>query len=172
MTVSYGSAYWPYRSGSLTYNGEPVRLRQSIMTAIVARLGAISTANDYLTALGSNVYEWKTTKWESSDLPGVTVKDMADTILSEQTRGQDSFFMHSLRVQVELATSGSTSMTAIRQMIGDVYRAVWLDATWGGLAIQTLDAGNEIATEKEEYQVVGATISLDVIYRTGKFQEG
>jgi hypothetical protein len=79
--------------------------------------------------------------------------------------------MHALTVQIELATSGSTSMSAIRQMVGDVYHAISVDDTWGGLAIQTTDLGNEIATEKEELQVVGATIQIQVLYRTSKFLE-
>lgn len=169
-SVAYGNP-WPYGTADLTYAGEPVRLRELIIQAIVDRFETILTAAGYYTDLGEHVVEWKTTKWQTQDLPGVAVKDLSDIPLSEQTRGSHNYLIRQLTVLIELATSGTTSVQAIRQMIADIYRAISQDETWVGLAIQTIDMGNEVAVEQEEFKVVGANIQVQVIYRTEKFQE-
>lgn len=171
MSTGYSNSHWPYGSAALTYGGERVRRRDSIVDALVDRLEDISIANGYQTDF-EHVEAWKVTPWQDADLPGLTVKDLSDEPLNEVSRGTMNKILHGLLVRIELACSGSTPVATIRKMIGDVMDAIRQDETFGGLAIQTSWLGDEIAVEQEERTVTGANIALRIDYRTDKWLEG
>ena len=136
--------------------------RQSIMNAVKTRLQSITVANGYDFNLGSNIYEWRTTALNDNELPGIVFRDTQNIKIEG---GPVAYFRWGLNVEVEIITQGGTSITDIRKMLGDVYKAIKTDDTWGGLAITTEQPNSdEIQSEQQERKITGAAIRLQIIY--------
>jgi len=131
-------------------------IRQTIMAAFEDRLQTILTANGYQTNLGSNVFEWRGTALEDSELPAVIYRDMADT--TALTFGRQE---HKLRVDLDIFTNSTADV--MRKLIADIHTCMASpDTTLGGLAEDISPVSDEtIQTEHEDKKYFG--ISLKVI---------
>lgn len=138
--------------------------REDILGALETRLKTISVANGYHTALGAHVSAWLPAVISESERPAANVRDMDDSII----RDTAPFDTHQLSVEIDVA---STTVTALRQAIYDVYKAVGTDPTFGGLAIDTALLGDAFQLDQLERAVTGAIVSLSITYRTSNYQE-
>ena len=145
--------------------------RQQIVDAVATRLGTILTTAGYHTNLGSNVFEWKGTKFEAREMPGIDVRDTVDEIDHRSIDTPTNVDTHRLTVMLSLAVDGSTSTDSVREMIADVYKAIGTDPTFGALAIDSWVVKDEVDTEQEELRISGVEIEIAVLYRTSLFQE-
>ncbi len=138
--------------------------RQDIIDALDTRLRTILTAGGYETDLGSNVFEWRATALQESELPGLIYRDISCEPVENTASLYQEFF---LNIEVEIITvSGSTTASQIRKMIADVYKAIGTDDKWGGLALGTFSDGDEMNIEQAEKIIGGATVSFHVHFAT------
>jgi hypothetical protein len=142
-----------------------VSIKQAdIVSAIETRLKTISTANGYHTALGTHVFVWLPAVIDVSELPAANIRDLDDTI----ERDTVPYDLHRMSVEIDVA---STGVTAVRSAVYDVYKAIGTDPTFSGYAINTALLGHAFEVDQTEKIVVGAVISLAVLFRTSNYQE-
>lgn len=145
-------------------------IRQQIMTALDTRMKAILTAGGYETDLGTSVFEWRTENLDDSQLPALVWRDIAAGVSDQADDGAAmGSHAHALTVEIEIITSGSTAPAAVRKMIADVYKAIGVDDTWGGLALATAPREDETEHDQAEKKIAGATIRAVIIYETLSF---
>jgi hypothetical protein len=144
-------------------------LRQTIITALEARLAAIATPT-YRTNLGLNVSTWKRNKFADNHLPAV---DIRDTIDDQEVDAEDeSLTRHHLQIElVIVGKSAGTSDDLIRQLIADVEQAIAVDDTFSGSALSTEPVSNEIEVEQDGVTIAGATVRIIIHFITAKFLE-
>jgi hypothetical protein len=138
--------------------------REDIIGALETRLKTISVVNGYHTALGSHIFVWLPAVINESERPAANVRDMDDSIV----RSSVPYDTHEMSVEIDVA---STTVTALRQAIYDVYKAIGTDPTFGGLAIDTALLGDAFEVDQLEKVVTGAVISVTVTFRTSNYQE-
>jgi len=136
--------------------------RQQIMDAVKTRLQGITVANGYDFNLGSHVFEWRTTTLNDNEIPGIVFRDVQNVKIEG---GPVAYFRWGLNIEIDIITQGGTSIADIRKMLGDVYKAIGTDHSWGGLAILTEQPNNdEIQSEQQERKITGVSIRLQIIY--------
>lgn len=147
--------------------------RQDIVNAVKARLQTISVANGYHTAVGSHVYLWRTSVIESANLPALIVRDVANAVQQEGVNTPLSIHTHSLFFEVDaIASQSTTTDTSIRQIVADVYKAIGVDDTFGGLTLACYLESDEIVLEDQKDKTIGSVmIKFSALYRTSKYQE-
>ncbi len=140
-------------------------IRQLIVDAIVTRMQSITTVNSYETELGANVYEWRTTDLQASELPCVIIKDASETVVVK-----GSVHEYTLPIELEIKATGS-DMTVIRDALADVIVAVGTDPGWGSLVVRTIPVENETLDFDQQDRKYSTTIlKLELTYRTKPFQ--
>jgi len=145
--------------------------RQQIIDTIKTKLAAIKTANGYYTNIGDNVFEWKANPMETSKLPGVEVRDTEETLLSAES--QSTYNLHDFMMTVELKVlcAESTPTATVRKMIIDVYKLIGANLTWSDYAIYTYLISNAIDLDQQNKLIAGATITIQIYYRTTAWSE-
>ncbi len=142
--------------------------RQTIAAAIKTRIARLTTGNGYETNIGSKCFLWKTGAWEADELPGVDIRDMKDDIEGKSAGLRKE--LHKLRVEAEVACkSGTTTAYQVRKMIADIYTAIGVDRTWGGIARTTDAVGDEMGVEQQNRTLGGAKVTFIVEYTTAYF---
>lgn len=137
-------------------------IRQQIVTAILARMSTITTANNYETDIGNSVHEFRQTDFQESELPAMDVRDVSESV--EKRGGNDIF---SLSIEIEAKTLGSTSGTQARDIIADISKAVGVDSSFGNLAQDTLAIRNDIlSSDKNNRQISSILMAFEVRYIT------
>jgi hypothetical protein len=134
------------------------------MTALVAQLKTITTANGYTTNLGANVAEWRGYPAETSEMPIAIVRDGEDKLESEHAVHQ-----HELEVAIEIITSGANAVSDVRKMLADVYRAIGVDTSVGGYVNEIEYTGDTLSLVHEEQKIISGLVSLLLRFKTGPF---
>jgi hypothetical protein len=147
--------------------------RQDILSAIKTRMQNISVANGYHSAMGVNVFVWRTSSLDPNVLPALIIRDMSQAKDQEGENAPYSFDTWRMQIEIEIVgQSGGTTDVSIRQMIADVYKAIGVDDTFGGVAITSFLLDDGIILNDQQSKVVGgATIHFEILYRTSKYQE-
>jgi hypothetical protein len=146
-------------------------IRQQIVDALVTRLEGILVNKGYETDLGLNIFEWRTTDFQESELPGCVVRDP-----DEETEVKGQYHYNKLNIEIEAKTKNSpvTALTTAREsrkVIADITRAIGTDPTFGGLAIMTDPVDNEsLDMEQKDRQFGSILMKLNILYRTKMFQ--
>lgn len=139
-------------------------IRQSIIDAVRTRLGTIRTANGYGTDIGTNVLEWQTAPVPSGDLPAVSFRDADNEVAEWTMRERDN------RVAVVIEAFGrDVTPGTVRQYAEDIYAAIAVDETWGGLALVTDPVSDTIDLKTTEEGVGRATVRILIEYQTAKW---
>jgi hypothetical protein len=136
----------------------PDTVRQKIINAIDARLKTILVTGAYKTNLGSNVFAWRATPFEESELPALNYRDTTESRIP----GAGVYDL-TLTVFIEVF---STTMTELRQCLADIEKAIFVDETWGDLALNSEIGPEEIQIGQNENIFVASEIALIVEYRT------
>lgn len=145
-------------------------LRQRILTALDTRLKTILIANGYETDLGQNVFEWRDTMVQQSELPALVWKDLNEDPSSATVGKTIGYHWHDLTVEMSILSSdGSSTPEQMRKCLADVTAAVGTDTTFGGLAIRTQPVPNEAAVEQAD-RIIGAfRLTINIHYQTKKW---
>lgn len=139
-------------------------IRQRIIDAVRARLATIRTANGYKTDIGRNVREWQTTPLPVDELPAVCFRDPDNGIAEWTMRERDN------RVALMIEAAGKDVAPAtVRAYAEDLYRAIGIDETWGGLALVTEPLGDTIDLRTEGEDIGRATVRISIEYQTEKW---
>lgn len=143
-------------------------IRQLIITALDTRLKTILVSGGYATNLGWNVFEWRSTDLQESELPALIYRDISSgEALAITIMGASSKREYPLDVEIEVkGADGSTTPAQMRSMIADVIKAIGTDPTFGGLADMTEYNGDETSVLQED-KIMGSTLMrFRIIYRT------
>jgi len=110
-------------------------LRQQIVDAIVTRFKDISTAGGYQTDLGTRVFLGRTTEPVESECPALNIWDTDE----DNARRLNRIHEHRLKIQAFVYQAGSTVAGGayVRKAVADIFKAIGVDVTWGGLALDT-----------------------------------
>lgn len=142
----------------------PTSLRQLIINALVTRCETISTGNGYETNAGSHVFVWRKTPVSQNNLPVIIIRD---TLLAQElTVGVDNNFLH---VGFECVTTAANAATQLRSVIGDIFRVLKVDLTFGGLAEDVTFVDETFLVEQEEQRIASAEVSFDIQFTTDHF---
>ena len=146
-------------------------VRQQIVDAIETRLSLIAanyqfTLRDGAYTCGTtvkDVYPWRKVPFSPAQTPCIAFYDTEDQI--EPATNKDA--EHSLKIDIEGYLTGSTSITAARVLMADIFAAVESDRRWGGLARWTdIVAGDPVLNQAADV-CAAVQVSLIVVYRTG-----
>lgn len=140
--------------------------RQKIVDAVVERMREIRVAAGYETDLGLRVEDWQT-NWDDTDLPAVSVCDLPEE--SDKATKDDRKTTHKLPVHVRIFVGKNERTATLRQMIGDVLKAVKKDLRWGGLAFDTWPKQDGFVIPENSFEVAGGAVEFVVEYATGTF---
>ena len=173
--VPYGPAGADF-TGTL---GGPVSgsgpILEQIAAAIAARLATITAANGYAVTVDSVVRPKRSGEGFCPRDYGVSLMQDAvppapESVISGGSQGR-TYLQWRQRFMLDLVCrvsdgSATAADTLLNQFVAEVTRAIFLDQTWGGLALRTEPAGTD-------YPAVGAaqegvSLLLDVIYRVRK----
>lgn len=142
-------------------------IRQQIIDAVDTQLRTIQVTNGYRTDVGTNVQEWDLTQLDpENETDGrLEYRDeeqaRVDLTVGEQTMG--------LVLVIRILTPGSTSAADIREMIGDVAKAMYEDPTFGSLADDTNQDGAALLDKEEAAdQASGAEMRFLIEYNVAR----
>jgi hypothetical protein len=156
-------------------------IEQKIITAIVARMQTILTANGFQTNIGAKVRDWET-NWQQEDLPAISV-------FTGRTQPQESdpskrSIMRIMSVTIAVNLERATTAANARIAIADIYQAIragnteanrylfekWpVSTTPPGLAMWSREAGHQIQVPADSLEIIGAQVDLDIMYISSKF---
>lgn len=143
-------------------------VRQRIVTQIESDLQTITTGNGYRTSIGSLVSVWRAVPFEPGDA-GLDFRDMGGPMQQHPSNLHEQ----ELECEIDVVASGNTSATDIRKMIADVYQLVGTNRRWNDgsvdLARDTKVVDDRMSVVQGDNKVGGATIKLNIIYRTDEF---
>lgn len=139
-------------------------IRQQIIDTIQARFEGITVVNGYQTDIGLNVTSWKETPWDEGIYSGVDVRD------PDCTGSADVFPAHTFKLTVKataFAKVGAGTVDEIRdKTLSDINKAIGIDPSWGGLAINTEPPTDSIIIEHKDKIIGGCEVTFVVQYRT------
>ena len=141
-------------------------IREQVVQAFDTLLQTITTPT-YETDAGSNVYGWRDTPLEQSQLPALVWRDTAD--VTPETAAVD---LHTLTVEVDCVVVKTTTVSAMAQMrklIADVVKVLGTDLTLGGLAHDIFEVAEEVQVEHDGKKILTATKTFEIHYTTNHF---
>ena len=109
-------------------------------------------------ALGDNIFAWRKTPLQASELPALVYRDRTET--KEPGWG---IYENKLSLEIEIYANTAAE---IRECIADLEVAIFNDETWGGLALITDLDSNDMEIEQKEDIFVASKIILNISYRT------
>lgn len=140
--------------------------RQRIVDQIKALLMTVTTLNGFKSDIGLSVFEWKSTDFQTTDMPGVDVRDPEEQVA---TRGSNHIY--TLTIEIEAKVSASTSTNQAREVLADIQTLMGSNQNLGGLAHLVKPVDNELlAFEKGNNKLGSVLIRFEVEYATKAFQ--
>ena len=137
----------------------PDTIRQQIIDAIDARFKGILISGGYGTDLGSNVFAWRRSALEESELDALTYRDAVEGTIDSAGEIEEK----NLIINIEIF---STSPAQLRKCLADLEKAVNVDFSWGNLAILTSLKTNEMEVEQKDQVFAASGIAMEVDYLT------
>jgi hypothetical protein len=139
--------------------------RASIITALDARFKTILTSGGYNTNLGANVKHWQTENINEEDCPALRYSDSVD----DEDFATMNQMEHVLPLEIDLKYVVA-DVSEATDGIEDVYAAIGVDETFGGLLVSATPKGNRLDVDASAQTIiVTAKITIDLTYRTTKW---
>ncbi len=148
--------------------------RQVIVDAIQDRMQLINGAGSYYLNVSSNVYVQRDApfeSWNDREIPGINIVDADETLTNELLNGESNLWWQTMDVAIQLVSNGALADANIRKGIIDIKKAIGLDLTWSGNAIDTKWVSTTIAKDQEEQRILSATVNIQVMYQTVQWAE-
>lgn len=141
-------------------------IRQDIIDALDTRLKAIKVSGGYKTNAGLHVFDWLDRDLADSELDAIVYRDRTSNLQMESF----SAVVNMVRLEIEAKTKqASGTARRLREIIEDIYKAIGTDETFGGLAHETLPAGEEIDIQQQDKIMGSAIINIEIAYITQKW---
>jgi len=138
-------------------------VREALIQAVVARFKTITTANGYATAIGTKVYPWRKTPLAVSELPAILVWDQGAEMSRETLRNTTG---HTLSFTAALYVHGKTTASQAREGLNDMFKAIWTDPLFSGLATQYIPKNHDLTMEVDGDICGAGHIQFDLVYYT------
>ncbi|MCP4989332.1 MAG: hypothetical protein GY928_25735 [Colwellia sp.] len=140
--------------------------RQQIMTELLSIFSKLTKLYGHQTNLGSNIFEWKTIDFQSTELPGIDVRDTSEIV---ETRGGRHYY--TLTIELEAKVSASTSTAVAREVLADIQTLLACNQNLGGLVHLVKPVQNELLNfERVNNKFGTVSMTLEVEYATKAFQ--
>lgn len=139
--------------------------RDTIVSAMQTRLAACTVAGGYHTTLTNRVATWQPAPAGSW---GVVLLPKEEPITETLING---IWGRTLAIDISVQADGSTSGTTVSQIVEDIYKAIGTDIQWSGNAINTRPVRTIWEVDQNEKRITGATITVEIDYRTGAWAE-
>jgi hypothetical protein len=110
-------------------------------------------------ALGDNIFAWRKTPLQKSELPALIYRDRTET------KGKSAFKEDIRIITLEVEIFAETA-EKIRECLADIERSIYTDETWGGLALSTAFNINDVEIEHMEDYFSASRILIDVTFFT------
>ncbi|MDA8122248.1 MAG: hypothetical protein M0Z38_06755 [Deltaproteobacteria bacterium] len=138
--------------------------RDAIVDAIVARMQAITKVNGYNTDVGGSVTRWRANEPAESACPTIDVRDPARSLAGEYTQTIRDYKL--TIVVCGFAAAGSDTDGEMNLILEDILKAMLSgDVTFGGLAQDTVYAGDEKQLSQNNVKTGIAIVRFSVTYR-------
>jgi len=137
--------------------------RQSIVDLIDTNFKTITVVNGFSSNLGNNVFQFRDPPLADEELPALSYGDVSD-IIGEEDEGE-----HNLEISVEITASGTTSPSAMRDMIQDVLTAYKL-CEESSLIAEINYFDSELFPEMAKKKYMKARIRFGIKYFTEIFE--
>lgn len=143
--------------------------RADIIAAVIERMETIQISNGFETDLGDRVRDFET-DWDDSELPALSVCDLTteEELPNDQPTATRQF--NRLQVLFRIFCNSDTPAEDLRQMIGDVKKAIKTDVFWGGAAIWTKPKSSGIILAEDVFRIGGAGVEIEIGYFTNTFE--
>lgn len=148
---------------------DPITIRQRVVTALDTLFKTIKTTAGYQTNLGSNVFWWRDTPLQVSELPGLVCRDIAETTV--RAVGQHE---HILTVQAIISLESSDDGATVRKEIADITKALGTQVSpnvcLSGYAEDIDPPDSEvIEVEHAGIKIYGMAVNIRIHYATAPF---
>lgn len=140
-------------------------LRQDIVDAMKTRFALIATTTYHNTLSGKVFTHYAMTP------PSGLIVNIKDTDEKIDDHLANVYWDRTLTVEIGIETDGTASDTTIRTLIEDIWKSIGTDRTWSGKAIDTTAVSSSIEVQHEEKRIAGASLTIEVLYRTGAWAE-
>lgn len=138
--------------------------RETLIQNIITQLETISVANGYETNIGANVFEWRETPLQESELNCITVRDT-----NNSTEIAIQKHEHTLNLDVEIFAKNSTPQL-MRKAIADVVKCIGVEAkkaTPFTVAQSVKPVSDEvIENDQEKVSFSGILLKFEIEYVT------
>jgi hypothetical protein len=147
----------------------PTTIRQQVVTALDTLFKTIKTTAGYQTNLGNNVFWWRDTPLQISELPGLNCRDISETTV--RAIGQHE---HILTVQAVISLESADAGETVRKEIADITKALGTNVSpnvcLGGYA-EDIDPPNSELIEVEHAGIksFGMAVNIRIQYATLPF---
>lgn len=140
--------------------------RQQIVTALDTLMKTIKVVNGYQTNAGLNVFVWRSTPLEQTDLPAILLRDTTDPIDAEGVTDRAD---HLLTVEFALYASGATADAASRTLVEDVLKALGTSPTLSGKCYDMRPTASNLVAEHQDIRLAAASLTIQIRYRTSRW---
>jgi hypothetical protein len=89
----------------------------------------------------------------------------------EELMSTGNLWGRTLALDIVVQADGATSGTVVSQIVEDIYKAIGADIQWSGNALNTRPVGCKWEVDQNEKRITGATITVEIDYRTGAWAE-
>ena len=138
-------------------------IRQTLVDNINTQLQTITTGNGYETNLGSNVFEWRETPLQQSELPGIIFRDPSNQ--QSKTFGKHE---STLRLEIEVYTQGLPAI--MRKAIADVIKCIGVEGLKANpftvAEVVKFSGDEEIDASHTEHRFSGVKMTFEIEYLT------
>ncbi len=140
--------------------------RQRIINELISIFEKNKKAYGHKTNLGSNVFEWKATDFQETDLPGMNLRDPNETV---EVKGLNHYYTLSIEIEAKVQASTSTEIT--REVIADIMTIIGQNSTLDDLVVNIRPIENELLNFEKAAKTFGTILMMfEVQYITKAFQ--
>jgi hypothetical protein len=146
-------------------------LRQNIVDANLTRFAQITVANGYKTNIGLVVREWQTTPLDETERTAILVHDPIDLVQPDPNGPNSSKRTWALQIVVDaVLQEAAQNAVEARKAISDIFKAIGVDPSWGGLARRSEEVSARILRDKSGANVTGAQVVYKVLTSRKPFE--
>jgi hypothetical protein len=136
------------------------------MDAWGVMLQTIRQKDGFDTDAGANVFEWRRTALQDSELPALEYRDSQDEV-SENTI---QTWEHTLTIKVRISVKEDPPMPVIRKIIADILKAYRDDVTLETVGAMLANyVGDESDVEHVEYKYASSIVTITLRYLTDEW---
>lgn len=136
-------------------------IRQTLVDNIKTQLQTITTGNGYETNLGSNIFEWRETPIQQSELPGIIFRHINNQ--RSITFAKDVCV---LRLEIEIYTQGLPAI--MQKAIADVIKCIGVEGSkvnpFTVAEVIKFAGDEEIDASHTEHRFAGVKMTFEIEY--------